>query len=78
MNDKATAYVLQHGCFLEINGRQELMLPLDRIQGFLDLIKPGDIPPEKVQTLYAMQATLVETIRDAFSPSATDQKTTKA
>jgi len=67
MNDRARAYVLQHAVLLEIDGVPELSLPLDKIQGFLDLIQPSDVPPDKLQTLYAMQAELVETIRAQFA-----------
>jgi len=66
MNERACAYLLQHAVLLDFDGVPELSLPLDKIQGFLDLIQPSDVPPDKLQTLYAMQAELVKTVRAQF------------
>jgi len=67
MNERAAAYLRQHRVMLEINGRSELMLPLDKLQGFLDLLTPFDVPPDKIQALYAYQAEAVQRIRDAVA-----------
>ena len=66
MNDRALAYLVKHGVLLEIDGVSELVLPLEKVQGFLDLIQPSDVPPDKLQKLYAYQAELVKTVREHF------------
>ena len=63
MNDRAAAYLAKHGVRVELNGSVELMLPLDKLQGFLDLLGPNDVPPEKLQTLYRWQAQAVSMIQ---------------
>ena len=63
MNKKAAAYIARYGVDFAINGRIERMLPLNRLQGFFDLIQPGDVPPDKLQRLYEAQATGVAQIR---------------
>ena len=62
MNKRAATYLAQHSVKLVINGVPELCLPLDKLQGFLDLLNPGDVPPEYIQRLYEMQATAVKRI----------------
>ncbi|MFL5801723.1 MAG: hypothetical protein ACJ8CR_08260 [Roseiflexaceae bacterium] len=63
MNDRAAAYLAKHGVMVELNGTVELMLPLDKLQGFLDLLQPSDVPPEKLQTLYRWQAEAMSAIQ---------------
>jgi uncharacterized protein YsxB (DUF464 family) len=63
MNPKLLAYLELHGKVLDINGVPELVLSADKMQGFLDLIQPSDVPPDKLQLLYAMQETLVQKLR---------------
>ena len=63
MNNKLIAYLLKHGRFFEINGQQELMLPVDRTHGFLDLIQLGDIPPDRLHYVYALQAQCLQLAR---------------
>ena len=67
MKARAAAYVAQHAVMIPVDGVAQLMLPLDKLQGFLDLLLPSDVPPEYVQRLYAMQATAVQTIQSAFA-----------
>lgn len=62
VNNQALAYAMKHGKMMCIDEQGEWMLPLEHIQGFLDLLTPGDVPPEKLQLLYAMQAQLVHEI----------------
>lgn len=63
INAKAIAYLLEHSKTFAIDGQAERMLSLERIRGFLDLLQPGDVPPEKLQRLYAMQARFVAEAR---------------
>lgn len=64
MNPKAIAYLQAHAVWIDLgNGQSEFSLPLDKVQGFLDLLQPGDVPPEKLQRLYHMQATLVREVQ---------------
>jgi hypothetical protein len=64
VNPKLEAYVVRHGRWIALaDGSEEFMLPLDKIQGFLDLVQPGDVPPDKLQHLYKMQAQAVEAIK---------------
>lgn len=63
MNDRAEAYLREHGVVLAIDGHSELVLPLDKIQPFLDLLGPADVPPEKLQDLYRYQTELVAHIQ---------------
>lgn len=63
MNDHAAAYLAKHAVIKLIGGVPECMLPLDKLQGFLDLLGPGDVPPGTLQRLYAMQATAVQTVQ---------------
>ena len=63
MNDRAAAYLAKQGVRVELNESVELMLPLDKLQGFLDLLGPNDVPAEKLQTLYRWQAQAVSTIQ---------------
>ena len=68
MNERAVAYMLRYGKLLPLNGHEELMLPLDRVQGFLDLLTPGDVPPENIQKLYRWQAEAVPALRTQLEP----------
>jgi hypothetical protein len=66
MNEHARAYLAQHGVTKIVNGSPERMLPLDKLQGFLDLLGPGDVAPgyEHIQQLYEAQASIVRTIQE--------------
>jgi hypothetical protein len=72
MNARAEDYLRRHAAMITIDGREELSLPLDKVQGFLDLLSPADVPPEKLQTLYAAQATLVRAVQRQFGLPAGD------
>lgn len=75
MNTEARAYLAQHGIWVQMDdGTQEFSLPLDKLQGFLDLLHPGDVPPEQVQHLYQMQADLVKHIHQHFERGSTETK----
>jgi len=65
MNKRAAAYLAQHSVTKLIDGIPELVLPLDKLQGFLDLLGPSDVPSyHHVQRLYHAQATAVESIQE--------------
>ena len=77
MNAKLAAYFARHAVSITLNdGSEELMLPLEKVQGFLDLIQPGDLPPDKLQSFYRMQAELVATVQQTFVPSDTQPDAT--
>lgn len=63
MSVKAVAYLERHGVWLEMDGVHEVVLPLDKLQAFLDLITPLDVPPNRAQVLYLLQAKLVDRLR---------------
>jgi hypothetical protein len=76
VNPKLEAYIARHGAWITLpDGREEFMLPLDKIQGFLDLVQPGDVPPEKLQHLYLMQAQAVEEIKRQLREQGLDPDT---
>jgi hypothetical protein len=65
MNRRAAAYLAEHSVTQLIDGIPELMLPLDKLQGFLDLLGASDIPSyHHLQRLYHAQATAVESIQE--------------
>src|SRR5258705_3007143 len=66
MNKRAAAYLAQHSVTRHINGVPEVVLPLEKLQGFLDLLGPNDVPPEYqyIQKLYNAQATWVTAIQE--------------
>jgi len=66
MNKRAAAYLAQHSVTRRINGVPEVVLPLNKLQGFLDLLGPNDVPPEYhyIQKLYRAQATWVTAIQE--------------
>lgn len=66
-------FVIEHGVWVSLNGQQELVLTTDDTQRFLDLLKPTDVPPEKVQKLYRAQAELVPMLVRAFEKKSDDQ-----
>ena len=69
MNTKVQAYLARYAKVVQLaDGCEELMLPLDKVQGFLDLLHPSDVPPDKVQKLYLMQAQLVSEVRRQLEP----------
>jgi hypothetical protein len=74
MNDQATAYLAQHGIWVKANGSEELMVPLEKLQGFLDLLQPGDVPPEMLQKLYQYQAQAVQEIKKQLTQPGADPK----
>lgn len=63
MNERAAAYLAKHSVIKLVNGAPEMVIPLERLQGFLDLLGPADVPPEKLQKLYALQATAVQSVQ---------------
>jgi hypothetical protein len=68
MNKRAAAYLAEHSVTKLIDGIPELMLPLDKLQGFLDLLGPSDVPSyHYVQRLYRAQATAVESIKEQIA-----------
>jgi len=78
MNARAAAYLTKHSILIGINGVEELFLPLDKVQGFLDLLTPSDVPPEYLQRLYAAQATMVAIITaQAAKPPSTGSDETQ-
>jgi hypothetical protein len=65
VNKRATAYLAQHGVIKLINGSPEWMLPLDKLQGFLDLLNSDDIVPgNDIQRLYYAQAQAVRSVQE--------------
>jgi hypothetical protein len=68
VNKRAEAYLAKYGVFQIINDVPELMIPLERLQGFLDLLGPADVPPENLQKLYAFQATAVQIVQAQLAP----------
>ena len=76
MNERARAYLLKQSVLLHSNGVPERVLPLDKVQGFLDLIQPSDVPSDKLQKLYAYQAELLEAIRAHFQQCDHDSDST--
>ena len=74
MNDRAAAYLTQHGVWVKANESEELMVSLEKLQGFLDLLQPGDVPPEMLQKLYHYQAQAVQEIKKQLIQPGTDSK----
>jgi hypothetical protein len=66
MNERAVAYLAQHGVTKIVDGVPEWMLPLDKLQDFLDLLSPDDVAPgyEHIQQLYRAQAGAVRTLQE--------------
>ena len=66
MNKRAAAYLAQHSVTRHINGVPERVLLLDKLQGFLDLLGPTDVPPgyQNITRLYHAQATWVTALQE--------------
>lgn len=68
MNTRAAAYLATYSVTRMIAGIPEVVLPLDKLQGFLDLVEPGDVPSyQHVQRLYHAQASPVHTIQQQLA-----------
>lgn len=75
MNPKAQAYLTRYATLVKLaDGREELVLPIDRVQGFLDLLNPGDVPPDKVQRLYLAQDQLITEVRRQLDPGSAESE----
>jgi hypothetical protein len=69
MNERAVAYLVRHGVTKVVDGVPEWMLPLDKLQGFLDLLGPDDVAPgyEHIQQLYRAQAGAVRMVEEQIT-----------
>jgi hypothetical protein len=58
-------FVVQHGQWMTIDGQQQMVMSAEDTQTWLNMLRPTDVAPERVQQLYHLQANFRTMIEQA-------------